>query len=169
MTLRLLLLCLASIFLTTTSASADATFRDCPGCPQMVIVPAGSFVMGSPAEEPGRDSGEGPQHRVTIARRIALGMTAVTREQYAQFADEAGRTAIDQKCDWRNPKWHDEPFRQRADEPVVCVRWDDAMAYAAWLSAKTHHKYRPADGSGMGIRRTSRKHVYSPLGRSDKP
>lgn len=141
MILRLLLLCLAVAVLGTGSTSASTTtFRDCADCPDMVIVPAGSFVMGSPADEPGRDAGEGPQHRVTIARRFALGTTAVTREQYARFAD--GRAVTNQKCDWRNPKSHDEPFKQRPDEPVVCVSWADATAYAAWLSAKTHQKYR---------------------------
>ena len=138
-----LLLCLAATILGTTTASASTTtFRDCTGCPEMVIVPAGRFMMGSPADEPGRDAGEGPQQRVTIARRFALAVTAVTRQQYAQFADDSGRVAINQKCDWRDPKWHDQPFRQRPDEPVVCVSWVDATAYTAWLSAKTGHKYR---------------------------
>jgi Putative peptidoglycan binding domain len=48
-------------------------FRDCPECPEMVVVPAGGFRMGSPLDEPGRNNAEGPQHRVTIWRAIRGG------------------------------------------------------------------------------------------------
>ena len=49
------------------------TFRECPGCPEMVVVPAGSFLMGSPSDEPGRQANEGPQHSVVIAKPFAVG------------------------------------------------------------------------------------------------
>ena len=53
-------------------------FRDCAACPEMVVVPAGSFMMGSPASEEGRFDGEGPQHRVTIGSPFAVGVYEVT-------------------------------------------------------------------------------------------
>src|SRR5947207_10785144 len=54
------------------------TFQECEQCPEMVVVPAGSFLMGSPANEPERDREEGPQHRVTIAKALAVGKFSVT-------------------------------------------------------------------------------------------
>jgi hypothetical protein len=61
------------------------TFRECDGCPEMVVVPAGSFTMGSPKDEKDRDSDEGPQHVVTIRRPFAVGKLHVTVDQYATF------------------------------------------------------------------------------------
>jgi formylglycine-generating enzyme required for sulfatase activity len=61
-------------------------FKDCPACPEMVIVPAGSFTMGSPADEPGRESGE-DQVRVTIARPFAVGRFAVTNVEWEACLD----------------------------------------------------------------------------------
>ena len=139
----------------TASSSGGAThgpgqsFRDCPDCPDMTVIPAGTFTMGSPSTESGRQDEEGPQHAVSV-RRIALGTTHVTRGQFAQFVRETGYQAGSscwtfetqkweehQGRDWRNPG-----FSQDDNHPVVCVNWDDAKAYAAWLSKKTGHEYR---------------------------
>ena len=57
-------------------------FRDCPECPEMVVVPSGSFMMGSPESESGRYDGEGPVHPVTIARPFAVGVKEVTRGEF---------------------------------------------------------------------------------------
>jgi formylglycine-generating enzyme required for sulfatase activity len=57
------------------------TFTDCRECPEMVVIPAGTFTMGSPPDEPGREPDEGPQHRVTIAP-FAMGKTEVTFAQW---------------------------------------------------------------------------------------
>src|SRR3546814_3042340 len=63
-------------------------FRDCPGCPEMTVIPAGSFTMGSPLSENGRFDHEGPQHRVSIPRDFAAGVYHVTRAEYATFVQE---------------------------------------------------------------------------------
>ena len=120
------------------SKSADTykvgdTFRDCATCPEMVVVPSGSFMMGSPADEPHRRDDEGPQHRVTISEPFAVGKYAVTVGQFEEFANETGHP---------NNEWHDPGFKQSADHPVVKVNWNDAKAYTEWLSTKTGQNYR---------------------------
>ena len=64
-------------FREPAAPKADKSFRDCANCPEMVKVPAGSFVMGSPADEPQRLDGE-QQHNVTIPKAFAVGKYAVT-------------------------------------------------------------------------------------------
>lgn len=131
-----------TMYAIMSSGSARAgTLRDCGSCPPLVVVPAGEFVMGSPMSEPGRGDDEGPQHRVIIKTAFALGRFDVTRAQFATFAHESG-LARDPKCDWADPKLHGASIQQGEDEPVVCVTWDEASAYAAWLSHKTGQRYR---------------------------
>jgi formylglycine-generating enzyme required for sulfatase activity len=96
----------------------------------MVIIPAGSFLMGSPPDEKYRDSDEGPQHQVTISRRFALGRTAVTFDEYDQFCAQTGR---DKPGD---AGWG------RGSRPVINVSWADATAYCEWLSGQTGQRYR---------------------------
>lgn len=115
-------------------------FSDCPDCPRMRIVPAGSFVMGSPATEKGRDTAEGPAHRIRIDHAFAMDRFDVTRDQYAAFARETSPDDVS-KCDWRNPRVHGSPINQTGSDPVVCVNWADARAYATWLSRKTGRRY----------------------------
>jgi formylglycine-generating enzyme required for sulfatase activity len=109
-------------------------FRECENCPEMAVVPAGAFTMGSPKNEPERISLEDPQHAVTIRKAFAVGRFQVTRDQFAVFATETGFVAHS-GCDWRNPG-----FAQDGSHPVVCVSWDDAKAYANWLAKKTDGK-----------------------------
>jgi len=124
------------------AAAAGRAFRDCADCPLMRVVPAGTFVMGSPAREPGRQPAEGPQHRVTIERPVAIGVYDVTRAQFAVFARETGYETNDAACDWRAPKAHGRSIDQGDHDPVVCISWEDAHAFAGWLSRKTGHAYR---------------------------
>lgn len=107
------------------------TFRECDNCPEMVVVPAGSFTMGSRHTEE-----EGPQHTVTISRPFAVGKLHVTVDQFEAFVRETGRDMSKRGCAWRNPG-----FTQDGTHPVVCVNWDDAKAYADWLANKTGKRY----------------------------
>ncbi|MGP0058819.1 MAG: SUMF1/EgtB/PvdO family nonheme iron enzyme [Beijerinckiaceae bacterium] len=125
-------------------------FKECATCPPMVVVPPGSFTMGSPATEPGRFDNEGPQHVVSFAKSFAVGKFQVTRDEFAAFVNE---TAYDagSKCwtfeegkaeersgrSWRNPG-----FAQTGAHPVACLNWNDAQAYVAWLAKKTGKTYR---------------------------
>ena len=128
----------------------DEHFRDCPECPEMVVVPAGSFMMGSPSSEKGRRENEGPVHRVTIPARFAVGKYEVTRGEFARFVS-ATRHDTGSSCwareggKWKNRSgrsWRSPGFSQTDRDPAVCVNWEDARAYVGWLSGKTGKKYR---------------------------
>jgi formylglycine-generating enzyme required for sulfatase activity/uncharacterized caspase-like protein len=112
------------------------SFTECAGCPEMVVMPAGSFTMGSPAGEKDRYDDEGPQHTVTIGGPFAVGKLHVTVDQFAVFARETGYAAHS-GCDWRRPG-----FAPEGSHPVVCVSWQDAKSYAEWLTKKTGRPYR---------------------------
>lgn len=107
-------------------------FRDCPTCPQMVVVPAGSFQMGSPSHEEDRAGNEGPVHRVTIGQPFAVGVYEVT------FA-EWDTCATGGECNGYRP---DDRGMGRGRRPVIDVNWQDAQAYAEWLSRETGKAYR---------------------------
>jgi formylglycine-generating enzyme required for sulfatase activity len=109
-----------------------STFKECANCPAMVVVPAGRFTMGSPSSEPGHSADEEPQHRVTIARRFAVGRFEVTFDEWDACAADGG-------CNGYKPS--DEGWG-RGRRPVINVSWDDAKAYVAWLSKKTGKSYR---------------------------
>ena len=125
-------------------------FRDCPDCPEMVVVPSGSFRMGSPSHEEGRYENEGPVHQVRIGKPFAVGVYEVTVSEFGRFADGTGHSTGN-SCltveggeleDRVGRGWRDPGFRQAGSHPVVCVSWDDARAYASWLSRSTGERYR---------------------------
>jgi formylglycine-generating enzyme required for sulfatase activity len=116
------------------------TFQDCftdlkgeRVCgPEMVVVPAGKFTMGSSETEEGREKVEGPQHKVTIGKEFAVGRFAVTFEEWDACMADGG-------CNGYKPtdgEWG------RGKHPAVYVNWDDAKAYASWLSRKSGKTYR---------------------------
>ncbi len=95
-----------------------AVFSDAPFAPEMVVIPSGTFVMGSPEHEKDRDKNEGPQHRVVIGTRFALGRYAVTQAEW---------TAV----------MGDNPSRFVGERnPVEGVSWDDANAFISQLNAR---------------------------------
>ena len=109
-------------------------FRDCSDvCPEMVVLPAGAFMMGSPPGEPGRRASEGPERRVTIARPFAVGKFEVTFAEWEACVAGGGCTS--------NPNPSDSGWG-RGRRPVINVSWHDAKEYAAWLSRKTGKAYR---------------------------
>ncbi|MDX2225409.1 MAG: formylglycine-generating enzyme family protein [Rhodospirillaceae bacterium] len=147
----------------TGVSAPGARFADCAECPELVVIPAGSFDMGAPPEE---SAGQNvpdifvrmalPVHRVTIPRPLAVGRTEVTRGQFAAFVAATGHASDpgpDGGCNvwqpdrrlWRvdaDTTWRSVGFGQDDTHPVVCVNWADANAYAAWLSQRTGHAYR---------------------------
>ena len=131
------------------SAAPGTRFRDCPLCPEVVVIPAGAFTMGSPESETGRFKNEGPQHQVTIARAFAMGLHDVTVGEYRRFARATHRATpigcriYDEKTFLesdlvriRGKNWQRPNFRQTDQHPVVCVTWDDANAYVGWLNTQ---------------------------------
>lgn len=142
-------------------ANAAREFRDCPDCPVMVVVPAGHFLMGANPNEPGHTPAELPAHAVAVQARFAIGKFDVTRTEFTAFANATGYKTDTAKCDWRAPRAHGQPMSQSDSDPVVCVSWNDAGAYAEWLSRKTGKPYRlPSEAeweyAARGGTRTSR-------------
>ena len=141
---------------TTTPASGSlkpgTVFRDCKDCPEMVVVPAGSFTMGSPVDETGRNKPEGPQHKETIAKSLAFGKYVVTVGEFRKFVQATGRNTNgscwyyrDESDEWiekKNRNFDDPGFEQTDRFPAVCINHADAVAYADWLSQTTGKKYR---------------------------
>ncbi len=137
------------------------SFRDADFAPELVIVPAGKFLMGSSdseieelrkinywwKEHAGR---EGPRHEVIIPAPFAVGKYAITRCQFSAFVAATGHkmdagayvwTGSELKND-PSKSWRDPGFAQADDHPVVCVSWDDSQAYMKWLSETTGKPYR---------------------------
>ncbi len=106
-------------------------FRDCPGCPEMVVIPAGSFTMGSPSHEVERKSNEGPQRRVSV-RSFAMGKYEVTFAQWDACVAGGG-------CYGYRPK---DRSWGRGKRPAFNVSWKDAKAYITYLTQKTGKRYR---------------------------
>jgi formylglycine-generating enzyme required for sulfatase activity len=155
----------AALWLGAAAGAAAQTpgksFRDCPTCPQMTWVPAGSFTMGVSAADEQREGMPAvvrgraqPLHQVTFKAPFAVGTFPVTRGEYRAFVQETGRATKD-SCytqhvtdghsvyeDATGYSWRDPGIPQTDDHPVVCVDFGDATAYAAWLSRKTGHAYR---------------------------
>jgi formylglycine-generating enzyme required for sulfatase activity len=114
----------------------------------MVVVPAGSYMMGSPDDDKQRGADEGPRHTVTISRPFAVSKTHVTVDQFAAFVRDTRHVAFsacniytgdkwEEKGSWRSPG-----FSQEGTHPVTCLSWKDAKAYVDWIARKTGKPYR---------------------------
>ena len=132
--IALLLWTAAMLTLTRATVAQDVgeVFRDCTVCPEMVVVPPGSFMMGSPDTEEGRWGDEGPQHQVTIGYAFAVGVYEVTFEEWDACVNGGG-------CGGYEPA--DEGWG-RGRRPVVNLHWEDAWRYADWLTEQTGEEYR---------------------------
>lgn len=106
-------------------------FQDCSGCPPMVVIPAGAFTMGSPANEQGRFASEGPQHRVIFQETFAAGRYEVTFAEWDACFRQAGCAHNPPDNGWG-----------RGRQPAINVSWNDAKQFIAWLSRKTGKQYR---------------------------
>ncbi len=135
---------------------AGAVFRGCDDCPEMIVVPAGGFVMGTPgaAAATGAARAEADAVVVRIPRPFAIGRYEVTRAQYGKFIAGSGhepqpgcrtwdpalaRFSDDTGRGWRNPA---TPAVTADDQPVTCVSFADAQAYVQWLARETGSRYR---------------------------
>jgi formylglycine-generating enzyme required for sulfatase activity len=114
----------------TLQSGGIISFRECTRCPEMIVIPAGKFMMGSPKEEKGHDKVEEPRHEVTIAGNFAVGKFEVTFDEWKACVDaRVCEDASDQR-------WG------RGNQPVINVSWGDAQQYVKWLSARTGKTYR---------------------------
>jgi formylglycine-generating enzyme required for sulfatase activity len=122
------------------------SFSDCSRCPQMTVVPAGEFTMGADASEEGSKDVERPRRLVAIKKPFAVGNHDVTRAEYRTFIDATDRPVdndcYNEKLGEKGKSWRDPGFIQTDNDPVVCVSWTDAKAYALWLSQNTGKLYR---------------------------
>lgn len=127
------------------------SFRDCPLCPEMKVIPGGEFEMGAVPRADAGKSDEAPRHRVTI-RSFAISKYEVEWIEFERFV-KATKRSMDGSCkvlgegnvemeEWKGLTWKLPGYVQRPDHPAVCVTWDDAQAYAGWLSAQTGKRYR---------------------------
>jgi formylglycine-generating enzyme required for sulfatase activity len=120
-----------------TSAASTGTgepreaMRDCPECPEMVLVPAGKFRMGSPPGEPNRSDDEGPQRKVTIAAPLWVGKYEVTFAEWDTCVAAGACNTKPSDAGWG-----------RTNHPVINVSWNDVKEYVGWLSQKTGKTYR---------------------------
>jgi formylglycine-generating enzyme required for sulfatase activity len=128
---------------------AGTMLRDCPTCPQMTVLPTGNFQQGADDSPTTTTSDfEKPRHAVVIAYTLAMANRDVTVGDFREFVAATQRDM--RGCDvydgqWRHKtkaSWADPGFEQSDAHPVTCISWNDAVAYAEWLSAKTGHRYR---------------------------
>lgn len=107
-------------------APAPVPFRDCLQCPEMIVVPPGSFIQGSSKAEGRLNSNEGPQRKVTIAKPFAVAINVVTFDEWYACITDAGCGSY----------WPDDHEWGRGKRPVINVSWDEAQSYIRWLNEK---------------------------------
>ncbi|WP_256823623.1 MULTISPECIES: formylglycine-generating enzyme family protein [unclassified Pseudomonas] len=117
-------------------------FKDCKDCPEMVVLPAGTFTMGTPDDEVGREPDEGPMHTVTFAKPFAMSRFQITAGEWDSYIRQTGVKIADgdtrpgRECIASKPRYPQSPR-----QPAVCMDMDDIKHYVAWLSKKTGQPY----------------------------
>lgn len=139
---------------------------ECNGCPRMVVIKAGTFTMGARPKELGRLAHEGPAYRIEIKNHFAIGKYEVTRAQFHRFVTETGhepsRTCVMRYVRRPNRTYANPGIRQDDEHPVVCVSWDDAVAYTAWLARKTEALYRlPTEAEWEYVARAGTRTLFA--------
>lgn len=153
-------LALIAVAVAATAAESPrapgAVFRDCDDCPEMVVIPAGKFVMGTPSavRAPGAGAAEADPVVIELPHAFALGRFEVTRGEFARFIADSGheprpgcrnwepalsRFTEDARRGWQNPALPAAPTDRH---PVTCVAFADAQAYVQWLARETGERYR---------------------------
>jgi formylglycine-generating enzyme required for sulfatase activity len=150
---QIILLAILCIFSMSSfgeeSVSTLKHFQDCGVCSEMVVIPAGDYMMGATEEEFAGEKeylflyrGETPRHPVSV-KKFGIAKFDVTKQQFSEFAKETnfngkGCTTyngkwwlFDPRADWENPG-----FAQSEQDPVVCVSWNDAQKFITWLNSK---------------------------------
>jgi formylglycine-generating enzyme required for sulfatase activity len=137
--------------------------------PEMVMIPAGRFRMGDIQSVGSRD--EKPVHRVSV-NDFAIGRYEVTNSEFRQFVEstgyqtdaEKGKGCYTRKGGWRTVKdanWHNSYFSQAENHPVICVSWNDAIAYTQWLSEQTKMPYTlPSEAQWEYVARAGTESQY---------
>ncbi len=147
----------------TATLTAGQSLKDCAQCPEMVVIPAGTFTMGSVVPEQALANAAGveknftdresPQHSVII-QSFAASKYAITKGEFGQFVSAKGYVTEAEKGEgcfvWKDNRWQFDKasnwrsagFQQGDDHPVVCVSWNDANAYAQWVSQISGKTYR---------------------------
>ncbi|MBV4465098.1 formylglycine-generating enzyme family protein [Pseudomonas sp. SWRI79] len=137
----------ASLMLGAAQAAAPAPpgkiFKDCKDCPEMVVLPTGTFTMGTPDNEVGREPDEGPLHPVTFAKPLAISRFQVLAGEWDAYLRDSGYVMPDgdtrpgRECKAGVPR-----YERTARHPAVCMDFPEVNAYVAWLSKKTGKHYR---------------------------
>ncbi|RON38090.1 chromophore maturation protein PvdO [Pseudomonas frederiksbergensis] len=118
-------------------------FKDCKDCPEMVVLPTGTFTMGTPEDEVGREPDEGPLHPVTFAKPLAISRFQVLAGEWDAYLHDTGYVMPDgdtrpgRECKAGVPR-----YERTAKHPAVCMDFNEANAYVAWLSKKSGKAYR---------------------------
>ena len=132
----------------TPARAPGSVIRDCPTCPLMIVLPVGPFTQGADSGDPDVLPSEQPRRRVLIGYPLAMSKNETTVGEFRDFAEATRREMSG--CNTYDGEWRYRPaanwqtpgFSQGAEHPVACTSWNDAVAYAKWLSQKSGHSYR---------------------------
>ena len=132
--------------------SPGMSFQQCADCPELIVVPSGSFTMGSPDKEKGRHPTEieGPQHKVRIPRSFATGKFEITFREWDACVKAGGCRHKPQDRGWG-----------RGNLPVLYVSWFDVQDYLQWLTGLTGYTYRlPSEAEWEYVARAGTQTVF---------